>query len=96
MNDFNMILLYVLFSYLIGSISGSILLGKLKKVDVRNMGSGNAGGTNAFRTMGAAIAITVLCIDILKGFVAVRYLPLLKIAPIITLDSINIELLSMK
>ena len=96
-NLFNYILeiiVKLIISYLIGSISGSILFGKLKKVDVRNTGSGNAGGTNAFRTMGAAFGIIVLCIDILKGFVAVKYLPLLKIAPIITLDSINIELLS--
>ena len=39
-------------SYLIGSTSGSIFLGKLKGVDIRNLGSGNAGGTNAFRTQG--------------------------------------------
>ena len=36
----------IIISYLIGSISGSMVIGKFKKVDIRNMGSGNAGGTN--------------------------------------------------
>jgi len=36
-------------AYLLGSISGSLLLGRLKKVDIRGQGSGSAGGTNAFR-----------------------------------------------
>ncbi|MEO1421266.1 MAG: glycerol-3-phosphate acyltransferase, partial [Pseudomonadota bacterium] len=39
-------------SYALGSIMGSLLLGKLRRVDIRSMGSGNAGGTNALRTQG--------------------------------------------
>ena len=58
-------------SYLIGSTSGSILLGKLKGVDIRNLGSGNAGGTNAFRTVGPLFALCVITIDVLKGVLAV-------------------------
>ena len=42
--------LNIFLSYLLGSISGSLLLGSLRKVDIRLAGSGNAGGTNAFRT----------------------------------------------
>jgi len=61
-------------SYLIGSTSGSILLGKLKGVDIRNLGSGNAGGTNAFRTQGAAFAVGVLFIDIMKGFIPAKFI----------------------
>ena len=53
-------------SYLIGSISGSMVLGKLKGVDIRKMGSGNAGGTNAFRTVGPLFALGVVFIDILN------------------------------
>ena len=40
-----------LFAYLLGSASGSLLLGRLRGVDIRQHGSGNAGGTNAFRTL---------------------------------------------
>jgi acyl phosphate:glycerol-3-phosphate acyltransferase len=43
-------LLNIVLSYLLGSFSGSLMLGALRKVDIRLSGSGNAGGTNAFRT----------------------------------------------
>jgi glycerol-3-phosphate acyltransferase PlsY len=36
-------------AYLLGSLSGSLLLGRLRGVDIRRHGSGNAGGTNALR-----------------------------------------------
>ena len=61
-------------SYLIGSTSGSVLLGKLKGVDIRNLGSGNAGGTNAFRTQGTAFATGVLFVDIMKGFISAKFI----------------------
>ena len=64
----------IILSYLIGSISGSMVLGKLKGVDIRTMGSGNAGGTNAFRTIGPIFALGVIIIDILKGYIAVLYI----------------------
>jgi len=64
----------IIFSYLIGSISGSMVIGKFKKVDIREMGSGNAGGTNAFRTQGALFALGVIAIDIFKGFAAAYYI----------------------
>ena len=67
-------LIKLVLSYLIGSTSGSILLGKIKGVDIRNMGSGNAGGTNAFRTQGASFAAGVLGIDILKGFISAKFI----------------------
>jgi len=63
----------ILISYLLGSISGSLVLGKLKGVDIRTMGSGNAGGTNAFRTQGFLFALGVVLIDILKGYIAAGY-----------------------
>ena len=61
----------IILSYLIGSISGSMLLGSIKGIDIRKMGSGNAGGTNAFRTMGSLFALGVIVIDIFKGVIAV-------------------------
>ena len=68
------VIINIILSYLIGSVSGSIVLGKLRGIDIRKMGSGNAGGTNAFRTVGAMFAIGVIIIDILKGVVAVLYI----------------------
>ena len=58
-------------SYLLGSISGSLLLGRFRGVDIRKQGSGNAGGTNAFRTQGFKFALGVVLIDIGKGALAV-------------------------
>ncbi len=67
------ILLKVLASYLIGSLIGSLIVGKLRGgVDIRTLGSGNAGGTNALRTQGKWFALWVMLIDIGKGIVATR------------------------
>lgn len=66
-------------AYLLGSLSGSLLLGRLRGVDVRTMGSGNAGGTNAFRTQGLRFALGVVLIDVGKGalaaWLALRFAP---------------------
>lgn len=56
--------------YLLGSISGSLLLGRLRGVDIRTQGSGNAGGTNALRTQGWRFALGVVLIDVGKGALA--------------------------
>jgi glycerol-3-phosphate acyltransferase PlsY len=62
----------LLASYLLGSIPTAYLLGKiLKGIDIRKVGSGNVGATNALRVLGKSAGITVLLIDILKGFIAV-------------------------
>jgi glycerol-3-phosphate acyltransferase PlsY len=68
-----------LLAYFIGAIIGSLVIGRFRKVDIRTMGSGNAGGTNALRTQGKAFGIVVLLIDILKGVIAVAVLPTLDI-----------------
>lgn len=65
----------IILAYLLGSVSGSLLLGKLKDVDIRSQGSGNAGGTNALRTQGPVFAIGVLLIDMGKGFLATWWIP---------------------
>jgi len=64
----------IVISYLMGSISGSMVIGKIRGVDIRTKGSGNAGGTNAFRTQGALFALSVIVIDIAKGYVATFYI----------------------
>lgn len=59
-------------SYLIGSISFSVVIGKfILGIDVREHGSGNAGATNTLRTLGKTPAIAVLALDLFKGVLAV-------------------------
>src|SRR5580704_7557726 len=64
-----------LVAYLLGALLGSLVLGRLRGVDIRSMGSGNAGATNALRTQGKLFALSVLVVDIGKGVFAVLYLP---------------------
>ena len=59
-------------SYLLGSLSFAIIVGKITmNIDIREHGSGNAGLTNAFRTMGGAKTLLVLLGDVAKGAAAV-------------------------
>jgi len=58
-------------AYLLGSLSGSLLLGRLRGVDIRTLGSGNAGGTNALRTQGWKFALGTVLVDVGKGMLAV-------------------------
>jgi len=65
----------ILLGYLLGAVNGSLLIGKFVGVDIRSVGSGNAGGTNALRTQGIGFAIGVMLIDVGKGFVPAWLLP---------------------
>ncbi|MCF6408242.1 glycerol-3-phosphate 1-O-acyltransferase PlsY [Pseudalkalibacillus salsuginis] len=66
------IIVVSLIGYLIGSISFSYLIAKkIKQIDIRTQGSGNAGATNTLRLLGWGPAITVLLLDASKGIVAV-------------------------
>lgn len=66
-----------LLSYLLGSVMGSLVIRRITGgVDIRNLGSGNAGATNALRTQGKMVAFGVLVIDLAKGWLATG-----KIAP---------------
>lgn len=60
----------IVVSYLLGSINTSIIISKIRKKDIRNQGSGNAGATNALRVMGKAAAAMVVIGDALKAFIA--------------------------
>jgi glycerol-3-phosphate acyltransferase PlsY len=69
-----------LLSYILGSIMGSMVLGRIRGgVDIRTMGSGNAGGTNALRTQGILFALGVIIIDVGKGALATAVVPGLEI-----------------
>jgi acyl phosphate:glycerol-3-phosphate acyltransferase len=66
------IIISIIVGYLLGSISFSYVFAKkIKKVDIREHGSGNAGATNTLRVLGVGPAIAVLLLDALKGIVAV-------------------------
>ncbi len=64
-----------LLAYLLGALPGGLVLGRLRGVDIRRLGSGNAGATNALRTQGKLFALAVLAVDIGKGVLAVLYVP---------------------
>lgn len=65
-------LFVAIFSYLMGTISGSFLIGKHHfNMDIRQEGSGNAGTTNAIRVMGLKFGFLTFLIDFLKGSLTV-------------------------
>ena len=64
-----------LLAYVLGSLMGALIVGRLRGVDIRNLGSGNAGGTNALRTQGLRFALAVVIIDVSKGWFAAAILP---------------------
>ena len=69
------IALVLVLSFLVGSIPTAIVAGKLiKKIDIREHGSGNAGATNVLRVLGWKAGVIVLLIDMFKGYVAVVWI----------------------
>lgn len=65
-------------AYLLGNLMGGQVIGWLRGgIDLRSVGSGNIGATNALRTQGTGFALGVLAIDVLKGVVAALAIPLL-------------------
>ena len=61
-----------LLAYLLGSIPTGYLVAHARGVDIRTVGSGNIGATNAFRVLGKGLGIFVLLMDALKGWIAVQ------------------------
>jgi len=83
-----LLLLRIFIAYLLGSLIGSLIVGKFYGgVDIRKVGSGNAGSTNALRTQGKLFALWVMLIDVGKGLVAVGVLPHVLASPqVLSLD----------
>lgn len=67
----------LLIGYLLGGVQASILVGRLKGIDIRAHGSGNAGTTNTIRVIGKKAGIFVLLIDIFKAVLAIALAKLL-------------------
>ena len=61
-------------AYLLGSLPTGFLIARAKGIDIRNVGSGNIGATNAIRVLGKPAGIFVLLADAAKGFCAVTFL----------------------
>jgi glycerol-3-phosphate acyltransferase PlsY len=86
-----------LIGYLAGSLVGGLLLGPLRGVDIRRVGSGNAGGTNALRTQGAAFALGVVFIDVFKVVLPLLLLtgarlPLVPVEPTMSRDLVGVAI----
>lgn len=65
------IVFIIVSSYLIGSFPTAYFVGKLRNVNIFEVGSGNMGGTNVARAMGKGWAIFTGLVDVLKGILAV-------------------------
>lgn len=69
------IIIALIISYLLGSIPTAYIFVKLLKgQDIRNLGSGNVGATNASRVLGKPLGIMILLLDASKGFVTVFFI----------------------
>ena len=71
------LLLKALLAYLLGNIMGGHIVGRLRGIDLGQVGSGNVGATNALRTQGNRFAVLVLLIDVGKGIAGALLVPLL-------------------
>jgi len=71
------LILPIIVGYLIGSIPFGFLAGISRGIDLRKVGSGNIGATNALRALGTTPAIMVFILDLLKGTLAVYFAKLI-------------------
>jgi glycerol-3-phosphate acyltransferase PlsY len=57
----------MLLSYLVGAIPFGVLIARSRGVDLRAVGSGNIGATNAVRALGTRWGLVVFALDVLKS-----------------------------
>ncbi len=82
-------------SYVIGSFPTSIIVARvLRGIDIRQHGSGNAGGTNVFRVLGPGPGIFVMAVDIFKGFAATYWVSQIRLYPAIPFEQDVIMILA--
>lgn len=86
-----LLILKSLLAYALGSVSGSLMLGRLRQIDIRTMGSGNAGGTNAFRSVGKKFALAVAVIDVAKGAIAAGIIPIVPVPGLASAISLPVQ-----
>jgi len=74
------IAIFILLSYLVGSIPYGLIVGKIAKgIDIREHGSKNIGTTNAVRVLGTNLGLLVFLLDFLKGALIIWFLQILKL-----------------
>ncbi|HOC06245.1 MAG TPA: glycerol-3-phosphate 1-O-acyltransferase PlsY [Bacillota bacterium] len=62
--------LVTIYSYLLGAIPSAYIIGNIKGIDITSEGSGNIGGTNAYRVLGPRLGIIVALMDVGKVLLA--------------------------
>jgi glycerol-3-phosphate acyltransferase PlsY len=88
------VVLIIILSYLLGSISFGIIVGKIwQGIDIRDYGSQNPGFTNVYRVLGTLPAVIILIMDIGKGVSAVLLVTQISFAPV-TLNLITLKILA--
>jgi acyl phosphate:glycerol-3-phosphate acyltransferase len=74
-------LIAIVVGYIVGSIPFAFLLARRRGIDLRHVGSGNVGASNVLRTSGVVVAVFAMCLDALKGLLAVVVAQRLASAP---------------
>ena len=69
------LLYWLLGAYLVGGIPFGFLIGKMRGIDVRTVGSKNIGATNVFRTVGKSWGLLAFACDVLKGLLPTLFAP---------------------
>lgn len=77
MNTFFIFSACCITSYLLGAVPFGCLIARLKGIDIRQAGSGNIGATNVFRVVGKGWGLFTFFCDVLKGFTAAFFFPML-------------------
>lgn len=86
------ILLKTALAYMLGSVNGSLAVGRLYGgVDIRKTGSGNAGGTNALRSQGPLFALMAVIVDVGKGYLSAALLPGLALPGIASAGAVDLD-----
>ncbi|NLY31185.1 MAG: glycerol-3-phosphate acyltransferase [Firmicutes bacterium] len=62
--------LVTIYSYLLGAIPSAYIIGNIKGIDITSEGSGNIGGTNAYRVLGPRLGTIVALMDVGKVLLA--------------------------
>jgi glycerol-3-phosphate acyltransferase PlsY len=91
------LIIIIMLSYLIGSIPTAIIISKkFFGFDIRTKGSGNAGGTNAFRVLGWKAGIAVILFDVGKGVIATLLFSKIRIGgePVLGLEPVIVQLIA--
>ena len=70
-------LILIIFAYFLGAVPFGFLIGKAHGKDLRQLGSGNIGATNAARALGKKWGIICFCLDVLKGLIPMLLVPTL-------------------